>query len=188
VTFSFALIYHAGALGMQREQISQPTQRELAQRQGNQPEQTFSLTSPAFAANSPIPRKYTGEGEDISPPLAWSGAPREAKELALICDDPDAPTPTPWVHWVVYGISSTQRELPEGAHEHLTQGHNDFHKIGYGGPMPPPGHGVHHYHFHLYALDTPLHAGPGLTKEQLLAAMRGHILAESELVGTYERR
>jgi Raf kinase inhibitor-like YbhB/YbcL family protein len=175
---------------MQREQTPRPLQEDLAQREGAQPAQEHSLilTSPAFPAQSPIPRKYTGEGQDISPPLAWSGVPQDAKELALICEDPDAPPPTPWVHWVAYGIPPTQQGLPEGAHEHLTQGQNDFHKTGYAGPMPPPGHGVHHYHFRLYALDAPLQAGPGLTKKQLQAAMRGHILAEGELIGTYERR
>ena len=175
---------------MQGEQPLQPVHGELARRADAQRsrEHSLVLTSSAFAANGPIPRKYTGEGENISPPLTWSGVPQDAKEFALICDDPDAPTPTPWVHWVVYGIPPTQRDLPEGAWEHLTLGQNDFHKTGYGGPMPPPGHGVHHYSFRLYALDAPLQAKPGLTKEQLVAVMRSHILAEGELVGTYERK
>jgi Raf kinase inhibitor-like YbhB/YbcL family protein len=148
----------------------------------------MALTSAAFTANGPNPKKYTGEGADVSPPLAWSGVPHGVKELALICDDPDAPTAKPWVHWVAYKISPMQSGLPEGTRGDLTEGQNDFKKTGYGGPMPPEGHGVHHYRFHLYALDQPTVAGPGLTKEQLLAAMKGHILAEAELVGTYERR
>jgi Raf kinase inhibitor-like YbhB/YbcL family protein len=190
VVLPLAFIRHAGAVDMPREQTPQPTPGELAQRTGAQrsPEHSLALTSPAFADNSPIPRRYTGEGEDISPPLAWSGAPQDTKELALICDDPDAPTPTPWVHWVVYGIPPTQRELPEGAREPLTPGQNNFHRTGYGGPLPPRGDGVHHYHFRLYALDAPLQTEPGLTKEQLVTMMRGHILAEGELVGTYERK
>lgn len=149
---------------------------------------TLTLTSTAFTAQGAIPKQYTGEGADVSPPLAWSGVPQGAKELALICDDPDAPTPTPWVHWVVYTIPPMHSGLPEGARHDLTEGRNDFNHTGYNGPMPPPGHGVHHYHFHLYALDVALLAPPGLTKAQLLEAMRGHILAETELVGTYERR
>jgi len=147
----------------------------------------INLTSTAFAANKPIPKKYTGEGADLSPPLSWSGVPQGTQELALICDDPDAPTPKPWVHWVAFKIPPTQTSLPEHARENLVHGQNDFKKTGYGGPMPPPGHGVHHYHFRLYALDAPIQAGPGLTKDQLLDAMKGHILAEGELVGTYER-
>jgi Raf kinase inhibitor-like YbhB/YbcL family protein len=148
---------------------------------------TISVTSPAFAVNGSIPKKYTGEGDDVSPPLSWSGVPQGAKELALICDDPDAPTANPWVHWVLYHIPPMQNGLAEGARNGFTPGQNDFHKTGYGGPMPPQGHGVHHYRFHLYALDIALLLGPGLTKEQLLEAMQGHILDEGELVGTYER-
>jgi Raf kinase inhibitor-like YbhB/YbcL family protein len=148
----------------------------------------MAFTSAAFTANGPIPKKYTGEGADVSPPLAWSGVPHGTKELALICDDPDAPTPKPWVHWVVYRIPPTRSGLPENADDNFAHGQNDFGTVGYGGPKPPEGHGMHHYRFHLYALDQPTVASPGLTKEQLLAAMRGHILAETELVGTYERR
>jgi Raf kinase inhibitor-like YbhB/YbcL family protein len=148
----------------------------------------LTLTSAAFTAHGPIPQQYTGEGADVSPPLAWSGVPQGAKELALICEDPDAPTARPWVHWVAYKIPPMLSGLPAGARGDLTAGQNDFNQTGYRGPMPPPGHGVHQYHFHLYALDVALLASPGLTKDQLLDAMQGHILAEGELVGTYERR
>ena len=148
---------------------------------------TLTLTNPAFPAYGPIPKKYTGEGEDVFPPLSWSGVPPETEELPLICGDPDAPTATPWVHWVPYTIPPMQSGLSEGARHDFTADQNDFHNTGYGGPMPPPGHGVHHYHFHLYALDATLLVGPALTKEQLLDAMHGHILAEGELIGTYER-
>jgi Raf kinase inhibitor-like YbhB/YbcL family protein len=150
-------------------------------------EKALYLTSPVFAANGPIPRRYTGEGEDVSPPLSWSGVPTHSKELALICDDPDAPQPTPWVHWVAYAIPPMLTGLPENAHENVIEGRNDFGRRGYNGPMPPPGHGVHHYHFRLYALDQSLQRGPGITKQQLLEAISGHVLAEGELVGTYER-
>ena len=147
----------------------------------------ITVTSSAFNPGAKIPRKYTGEGEDVSPPLAWSGAPADTKEFALICDDPDAPRPEPWVHWVLYGIPADRNSLPEGNAGGADEGKTSFGKIGYGGPMPPPGHGVHHYYFKVYALDQPLELGPGATKERLLEAMAGHVLAEGELVGTYER-
>ena len=158
---------------------------------------TISITSTAFTAGMPIPKKYTGEGEDVSPPLAWSGVPQGTKELALICDDPDAPVKEPWVHWVLYKLPADTANLPEGLPREKTlkapagadQGLNDFptDNFGYRGPMPPRGHGTHHYHFKLYALGTPLSVPPGIKKNALLAAMQGHILAEGELMGTYER-
>jgi len=149
----------------------------------------ITITSSAFPPGAPIPPKHTGEGPDLSPPLAWSGVPPEAQQLALICDDPDAPTDEPWVHWVLYGLSPTRTRLDEGSNGGGLEGKNDFDKVGYGGPMPPKGHGVHHYHFRLYALKEPLAAtAPGLTKNQLLAAMQGRILAQGELIGTYERK
>lgn len=147
----------------------------------------IELTSPAFHARELIPRKYTGEGEDASPPLSWAGLPEGTNELALICDDPDAPTANPFVHWVAYKIPPHQTDLPENNKGGIAEGKNDFGRIGYAGPMPPKGHGVHHYHFRVYALDQPLHAGPGLTKDQLVKAMQGHILDEGELIGIYER-
>lgn len=156
---------------------------------------TIRLTSAAFSPKQPIPKKYAGEGPDVSPPLNWSGIPKEAKELALICDDPDAPRPEPWVHWVIYKIPASATGLPEGIAKSpqppepagVVQGANTWGRIGYGGPMPPPGHGVHRYFFKLYALDAPLNVGPGLDKDQLLKAMTGHILAQGELIGTYQR-
>ena len=160
---------------------------------------TIEVTSTAFAHEEPIPKKYTGEGADVSPPISWSGLPGGTKEIAIICDDPDAPTTTPWVHWVIYGIASDVQSLPAGLppDKSITepvaalQGQNswpDGQTIGYRGPLPPPGHGVHRYYFKLYALDTPLSLQPGLTKDQLLKAMQGHILATGELLGTYERK
>lgn len=149
---------------------------------------SIKITSSAFDAGRPIPKKYTGEGPDVSPGLAWSGVPAGAKELALICDDPDAPTDKPWVHWVLYRLPSSLSGLKEGDAGGAVQGKNDFEKLGYGGPLPPKGHGVHHYHFKIFALDRPLEDGPGLTKDQLIAKMKGHVLAQGELVGTYERK
>lgn len=149
---------------------------------------TIQLTSPAFPPNGPIPRKHTGEGPDISPPLAWSGLPAGTKELALICDDPDAPTPKPWVHWVLYKLPPTLSGLMEGSAGGGLEGQTDFGRPGWGGPMPPRGHGVHRYFFRLYALDRPVALKAGASKEDLLAAMKGHILDQGELVGTYERK
>jgi hypothetical protein len=147
----------------------------------------MKITSTAFAPGGRIPRKHTGEGADVSPPLAWEGVPAGAKELALLCDDPDAPRPTPWVHWVLYGLPPRLAGLPEGSDGGGTAGLTDFGRTGYGGPMPPPGHGTHHYHFRLFALDRPLGLGPGATKDEWLRAAKGHVLAEAEVIGTYER-
>jgi len=159
---------------------------------------SIKLTSSAFAEGQTIPTRYTGDGDDVSPPLAWEGVPDGAQELALICDDPDAPTAEPWVHWVIYKLAPTLQELPEaipaslriGTPIRALQGKNSWpsgRTIGYRGPAPPPGHGVHHYHFKLYALDGELDVEPGLDKNALLSAMDGHILAQGELVGTYQR-
>jgi Raf kinase inhibitor-like YbhB/YbcL family protein len=145
------------------------------------------ISSPAFAADEPIPRKYTAEGRDVSPPLVWEGIPEGTRELALICDDPDAPTQEPWVHWVVYKLPPDLGGLGEGDKGRGVEGINDFKRIGYGGPMPPRGHGPHHYHFTLYAVAKPVPLEEGATKQALLAAMDGDILAEGDLVGTYER-
>lgn len=156
---------------------------------------SISVQSPAFKANAAIPKRFTGDAEDVSPPLTWTGVPSTAKELALICDDPDVPSPQPWVHWVIYKISASAAGLPEhvaGVEAHpvpagASLGKNSWGTIGYRGPAPPKGHGTHHYHFRLYALDTQLHLEAGSTKEQLLAAMKGHIVAQGELIGTYQR-
>lgn len=160
----------------------------------------FKLISPSFGQNQPIPAKHTCEGQDASPALKWEGAPSNTKSFALICDDPDAPGGS-WVHWVIYGIPATTTELPEnvaksdtvgGGSTQLTtgakQGVNDFGKVGYGGPMPPRGHGVHHYHFRLYALNADPKLAPRVTRQQLDQAIRGQIVWQTELVGTYERK
>ena len=152
---------------------------------------TIQLTSAAFAEAGFIPAKHTCDGEDASPPLKWSGVPAGTKSLALICDDPDAPMGT-WVHWVLYGLPPSVTELPEKvpAAETLTdgarQGVNDFKRVGYGGPCPPPG-GPHRYFFKLYAVDAETSLKPGATKKELLRAMEGHILAEGQLMGKYKR-
>ncbi len=160
---------------------------------------TLTLTSDDFEAGQVIPTACTGEGDDRSPQLAWDQVPDAVREFALICDDPDAPTATPWVHWVIYGLAADLRALPANLPTDRTitspvaalQGRNSWpsgQTVGYRGPLPPPGHGVHHYHFKLYALDARLDLKPGLTKDELLKAMQGHIVATGELVGTYERK
>jgi Raf kinase inhibitor-like YbhB/YbcL family protein len=148
---------------------------------------TIEVSSSAFEPGTTIPKKHTGEGQDVSPPLQWSSLPQGTKEIAIICDDPDAPTHKPFVHWVVYKIPADRTGLPEGSTEGALEGINEFGGRGYGGCMPPRGHGVHHYHFKVYALDTELDAPTGLSKDGLLAAMEGRILDEGELVGTYKR-
>jgi len=146
------------------------------------------LSSTAFNDGEAIPQKHTGEGADVSPPLAWVGVPEGTKELALICDDPDAPGPKPWVHAVVHSIPAGCSALGEDDTGGGLYGRNSWGRDEYGGPMPPQGDGVHHYHFALYALDAKLALSPGATKEKLLAAMKGHILATAKLIGTYERK
>jgi len=150
----------------------------------------ITITSSAFTEGAMIPKKYTCDAEDISPDLKWSGVPQGAKRLALICDDPDAPVGT-WVHWVLFNIPADVTALPAGLPADATlkngarHGKNDFRKLGYGGPCPPGG--THRYYFKLYALDTVLTLESGSTKAQLLAAMKGHILAEGQLMGRYKR-
>ena len=151
----------------------------------------WELTSPAFAAEERIPARYTCDGADVSPPLRWNDPPAGTRSLALIADDPDAPAGT-WVHWVVYRIPAASRRLDEAVPataelgDGTRQGINDFRRIGYGGPCPPSG--THRYFFRLYALDTVPEVEAGATKTRLLEAVKGHVLAETLLVGRYRRR
>ncbi len=153
---------------------------------------TLTLTSTAFADGAPIPARHTCEGEDLSPPLAFSGVPSGARSLALVVDDPDAPDPaapkTVWVHWVVHDLPPDTAGLPEGGAlpAGARQGLNDWKRAAYGGPCPPIGR--HRYYFKLYALDAPLGDLGAPTKAALLEAMRGHVLAEGQLMGTYQKR
>jgi len=150
----------------------------------------MKLESSAFQANQPIPAKHTCDGADLSPPLTWDALPPETQSLVLICDDPDAPGKT-WVHWVLYDLPPTLRELTEGLPAQPTlpnggvQGKNDFRKLGYGGPCPPGG--SHRYFFKLYALDIMLNLQSGATKDQVEKAMQGHVLADAKLMGHYTR-
>ena len=151
---------------------------------------TMQLTSTSFKTAGAIPRKHTGEGEDISPALTWSDAPDAAKSFALICHDPDAPLILPgrygFVHWVLYNIPGSISALEPGSGDY-TQGTNDFGNQGYGGPMPPEGHGTHHYFFWLLALDKELNLEPGLNMWDLLQSLEPHTIAMNRLVGTYQR-
>ena len=150
----------------------------------------ITITSAVFTDGGMIPRDYTCDGRDISPPLAWDDVPEGTKSLAIICDDPDAPVGT-WVHWVLFNIPATVNELPRSMppdkvlENGARHGTNDFRKFGYGGPCPPSG--THRYYFKIYALDIELTQDPGLTKAELLNAMKNHILAEGQLMGRYRR-
>lgn len=150
----------------------------------------MQLTSNAFVSRGAVPKKHTGEGEDVSPQLTWSGAPAGTQSFAVICHDPDAPLVTPgtygFVHWVLYNLPPSTTELAEGTGEG-TAGGNDFGRTGYGGPMPPEGHGVHHYFFWVLALDRAPDLEPGLTMWQFLERAEPHIVGMNRLVGTYER-
>jgi Raf kinase inhibitor-like YbhB/YbcL family protein len=152
----------------------------------------LTITSSAFAAKGGIPTKHTCEGDDVSPPLAWAGVPANAQSLVLIVDDPDAPDPkapkTTWVHWVLYDVPPSSTGLAEGARAlppGTREGRNDWKRTGYGGPCPPIGR--HRYFFKLYALDTRLDDLGEPTKAALESAMHGHVVAQAELVGTYQK-
>jgi Raf kinase inhibitor-like YbhB/YbcL family protein len=150
----------------------------------------MELKSSAFEHGGMIPSRFTCDGEDISPALEWESLPEGTKSLALICDDPDAPVGT-WVHWVYYNIPADSKGLPEKVETDEnpqcggSQGRSDFGSIGYGGPCPPGG--THRYFFKLYALDTILELEPGASKNELLKAMEGHILEQTEFMGKYSR-
>ncbi len=151
----------------------------------------MAITSPSFDGGELIPSVYTCDGKDLSPPLEWTGAPPETKSFALISDDPDAPAGT-WVHWVVWNIPASVNSLEEDRPKKeslpggIWQGTTDFRRIGYGGPCPPSG--THRYYFRLYALDTLLELPATTTKGWLEEAMKGHVLAQAELMGKYRRR
>jgi hypothetical protein len=154
----------------------------------------FTLTSTAFKNDERIPKKYSGEGDDVSPPLEWSEPPVATKAFALICDDPDAPRGT-WNHWTLWNLPAELRKLPENVAKTETvadlggarQGRNSGGVIGYSGPKPPPGHGTHHYHFHLYALAAPLDLKAGADRKAVEAALKGHVIGQATVLGTYSR-
>jgi Raf kinase inhibitor-like YbhB/YbcL family protein len=147
----------------------------------------LTVTTPAFEPEGAIPARHTGEGEDVSPALRWSGVPEGTRQLAVVCHDPDAPVPHGFTHWVVYGIPPETEGIPEGGGDAFTEGVNDFGNSGYNGCMPPEDHGRHHYYFWVYALDTEVDAGPGLSRAELLERIEDHVIEQNRVVGTYER-
>lgn len=152
---------------------------------------SLRITSSAFSPGAAIPPRYTADGADRSPPLDWSGEPQGTASFALVCDDPDAPRGD-WVHWVLFNLPADVHQLPEHAQADGTlssgarQGRNDFGKLGYGGPSPPPGT-PHRYVFTLYALDAALPLPAGASRAELLQATAGHVLAQASVTGTYRR-
>lgn len=150
-------------------------------------EATMKLHSPAFENEAAIPAKYTCEGDNISPQLQWQGAPEQVRSYALIVDDPDAPVGT-FTHWVLFDIPATVTGLPENSTREGVSGLNDFNKSGYGGPCPPSGDKPHRYFFRLHALDAErLGLSQGASRKQVEDAMKGHVVATTELMGTYQR-
>ena len=162
------------------------------------PPQTITVGSPTLVADQTMPRDYTPDGRNLSPPLTWSNMPAATKEIAVLCEDPDAGNPPPFVHWVIYRIPAAAKGLPEGlpidpaaampaAIAGAIQGVSGFRRAIYRGPAPPPGT-PHHYHFVVYALDADLGLKPGLTRADLLAAIAGHVIGQGEIVSIYERK
>ena len=147
----------------------------------------LAITSPAFGHGDPIPTEHAGDGADVSPELSWRAVPGAARQLALVCHDPDAPLTYGFTHWVVYGIPAGSTGIPKGGGSAFREGPNSFGEPGYKGPAPPPGHGTPFYYFHLYALDSELDDPPGLTSRELLERIDEHIIEQARLVGTYQR-
>ncbi len=158
----------------------------------------MELTSPEFRNGDRLPKKYTGEGVNVSPPLHWQGVPEATRQFAIVCTDQDGPGGMHWVHWLLYNVPAGCRTLPEGLiwsdnlddSNGIRQGKNSWDvgkTIGYRGPLPHSGTGVHRYLFSLYALDMQLNLSEGLEKNSLLSAIEGHVLERADLIGTYER-
>jgi Raf kinase inhibitor-like YbhB/YbcL family protein len=145
----------------------------------------LKITSPAFNHHQGIPERHTGDGEDVSPELTWSGVPEGTKAFAVVVHDPDAPLVDGFTHWVAYGIPGDASGVAEGTDD-VIQGVNSVGESGYMGPAPPPGHGTHHYYFWVYALDTDLDLEPGLDRRALIDRIEDHVIEQARLVGTYK--
>jgi Raf kinase inhibitor-like YbhB/YbcL family protein len=182
---ALAMIFQLSCAGVQQPSAQAPPASTPVEQKA-----TIQLTSTAFKDGQSIPRGYTCDGANVSPPLEWTGVPKTAKTLALITDDPDAPSGT-FVHWVLFNLPADGLGLIENTPQTETlkgggmQGKNGFEKIGYGGPCPPSG--THRYFFKLYALDAELSLKAGATKAEVEKAMQGHIVAQAQLMGTYSR-
>ena len=146
----------------------------------------LKLRSPAFKHHERIPERHTGDGEDVSPELTWSGVPDGTKAFAIVVHDPDAPLVDGFTHWVAYGIPGDRTSLAEASDE-VVHGKNSFGATGFGGPAPPPNHGGHHYYFWIYALDEDLDLEPGLDRRELIDRIEDHVIEQARLVGTYSR-
>ncbi len=144
------------------------------------------IKSSAFDGHKRIPERHTGDGEDVSPALEWTGAPEGTRSFAVVVHDPDAPLVDGFTHWVAYGIPGDANGLPEGAQDGLVQGTHSMGESGYMGPAPPPGHGPHHYYFWVYALDDELELEPGLDRRALLERIEDHVIEQARVIGTYE--
>jgi Raf kinase inhibitor-like YbhB/YbcL family protein len=147
--------------------------------------QDLEIRSNAFEPHRAIPVRHTGDGEDVAPALEWSGVPEGTKSFAVVVHDPDAPLVDGFTHWVAYGIPADATGLAEGGGD-VTQGVNSFGNRGYNGPMPPAGHGPHHYYFWVYALDEDLGLEPGLDRRALLERIEDHVVEQARVIGTYE--
>ena len=147
--------------------------------------ENLRIHSPAFDAHRRIPERHTGDGEDISPALEWSGAPEGTQSFAVVMHDPDAPLVDGFTHWVAYNIPGDATGLPEGGGD-VVSGTNTFGNQGYNGPAPPPGHGPHHYYFWVYALESDLDLEPGLDRRALLDQIEDHVIEQARVIGTYE--
>jgi Raf kinase inhibitor-like YbhB/YbcL family protein len=143
------------------------------------------VSSPAFGGHGRIPERHTGDADDVSPPIEWSGAPEGTRSFAVVVHDPDAPLVDGFTHWVLYGIPGDATGLEEGTEDHVS-GPNSLGNARYNGPAPPPGHGVHHYYFWVYALDDDPELEPGLDRRALLERIEDHVIEQARMIGTYE--
>lgn len=175
----------AHAAGEKLSSVRAGDQKLSIRRLGGAP--SFPLHSDWFKNGDTLPTRCSVDGDGVPPPLVWTNAPSGTQSFALICEDPDAPSPEPFVHWLVYNIPGAAGELDEGRLEAVLEGQNSKLKVGFTGAAPPRGHGIHHYHFQLFALDTTLSLDGGAGRDALLKAMQGHVLGCADLVGTYQR-
>jgi Raf kinase inhibitor-like YbhB/YbcL family protein len=176
------------AVGRKLGNVRAGADKLLARKVASELSPRIVVASSAFAPNAPLPRACTSDGEGSPPPLAWANAPAETRSFVVVCEDPDAPLPDPFVHWIAYGIPAAARGIDAQSVTDWTQGKNTKLSIGFTPAAPPPGHGLHHYHFQVFALDEALDLDAGAGRGELLDRMQGHVLAWGELVGTYRRK